>query len=426
MKKFLVTIATLAILVFGGKFVAVKILDGKLEQGLTFVTAMAAMAGYEGFRFEYRRLFIDFDGAIGFEGLRIGSLNIGFLNIERISYSHGNILNLGRLFWHLKSISQADNVQDRQSRIEEMYASDSLWRHVILRMEGIKPPSVAPEICGATYEGKWLTAPGSVQVSFESSTDDSDLAWDLQGKSPGFIDYTFSLTTPAFSRADQWMASKWPFKLALEGYDNSTISAVLAHCLKHAGNIVEDKRDISKGVGLGIELALAQAGYIVSEGARDGIAQWFTESGDLEFTGSIDIEKQAIKVSTVTLNGEVVASDDAIRPGQRVLPDTANKDSRKSDDSGTKSKGERKSDSVEKGESTSVGRSKWQIKPKSRLADYIGKKVRITTKRGDVREGILESVDPSRYQVVKRVGSGQYGGYAKIEKIMKFEVRRHH
>ena len=96
MKKIIIFVVVWALLIVGGKFAAFRVLDQKSNEAFASLHQLSIMLGMP-VKIKYRKVFIDLDGSIGFEGVRVSSRQTGYTKIDRISYSNGGLLNLTRL-----------------------------------------------------------------------------------------------------------------------------------------------------------------------------------------------------------------------------------------------------------------------------------------------------------------------------------------
>ena len=130
MKKIIIFVVVWALLIAGGRFAVLRILDQKSNEAFAMLHQLSTMLGMP-VKIKYRKVFVDLDGSIGFQGVRVRSPQTGYTKIARISYSNGNLLNLTRLLWHVRRISQAENPRERRPRSEKLFSSSTLWEQQI-------------------------------------------------------------------------------------------------------------------------------------------------------------------------------------------------------------------------------------------------------------------------------------------------------
>ena len=150
MKKIIIFVVVWALLIAGGRFAVLRILDQKSNEAFATLHQLSTMLGMP-VKIKYRKVFVDLDGSIGFQGVRVRSPQTGYIKIDRISYSNGSLLNLTRLLWHVSRISQAESATERETRTKNLFSSSALWRQQIIRSEGIVGFATGIEICGARF-----------------------------------------------------------------------------------------------------------------------------------------------------------------------------------------------------------------------------------------------------------------------------------
>jgi hypothetical protein len=173
MKKIIIFVIVWALLIVGGRFAVFRILDQKSNEAFATLHQFSTMLGMP-VKIKYRKVFVDLDGSIGFEGVRISSPQTGYTKIDRISYSNGSLLNLTRLLWHVSRISRAESATERESRSKKLFSLSALWRQQIIRSEGVVGFSSGIEICGANFTGTVLTAPVNAEFRWDANKGTSD------------------------------------------------------------------------------------------------------------------------------------------------------------------------------------------------------------------------------------------------------------
>ncbi|HAG45995.1 MAG TPA: hypothetical protein DCL19_04220, partial [Gammaproteobacteria bacterium] len=173
MKKVIIFVIVWALLIVGGRFAAFRILDQKSNEAFDSLHQFSTMLGMP-VKIKYRKVFVDLDGSIGFEGVRVSSPQTGYTKIDRISYSNGSLLNLTRLLWHVSRISQAESATERESRSKNLFSASALWRQQIIRSEGVVGFASGIEICGANFTGTVLTAPVNAEFRWDANKDSSN------------------------------------------------------------------------------------------------------------------------------------------------------------------------------------------------------------------------------------------------------------
>ena len=165
MKKIIIFVVVWALLIAGGRFAVLRILDQKSNEAFATLHQLSTMLGMP-VKIKYRKVFVDLDGSIGFQGVRVRSPQTGYTKIDRISYSNGGLLNLTRLLWHVSRISQAESATERETRTKNLFSSSALWRQQIIRSEGILGFATGIEVLPAGLKFCWWDASfaGGAQV----------------------------------------------------------------------------------------------------------------------------------------------------------------------------------------------------------------------------------------------------------------------
>ena len=420
MKKIIIFVVVWALLLVGGRFAAFRILDQKSNEAFATLHQFSTMLGMP-VKIKYRKVFVDLDGSIGFEGVRINSPQTGYTKIDRISYSNGSLLNLTRLLWHVSRISQAESATERETRTKNLFSSSALWRQQIIRTEGVVGFATGIEICGAKFMGTVLTAPVNAEFRWDANKDTSDGVVKFTAELPGLADYEFMVSAammdlPGLSSIDgvsrsSTRDSTMSFELTQVVEDLSTITAITNHCAEQRGGSPEDIRQVAiqelnesmeKQTNLDDESILQ---------VLAGLEQSWMEPGVLKITGVFDSETGGYEqFDPVTFNGTIVNTS-------RVINQV-----RSTTSAAPTSQKENVESANDKKEKPTGIQSRWVARPVAELPTYVDSKVRITSVAGNVKTGRLSKVDYGRYSVIQKIGSGEYGSYEDIEKIKKLEV----
>ena len=420
MKKIIIFVVVWVFLIVGGRFAALRILDQKSNEAFATLHQLSTMLGMP-VKIKYRKVFVDLDGSIGFQGVRVRSPQTGYTKIDRISYSNGGLLNLTRLLWHVSRISQAESATERETRTKNLFSSTGLWRQQIIRSEGVVGFATGIEMCGARFTGTVLTAPVNAEFRWDANKDTSDGVVKFTAELPGLADYEFMVSAammdlPGLSSIDgvsrsSTRDSTMSFELTQVVEDLSIITAITNHCAEQRGGSPEDIRQVAiqelnesmeKQTNLDDESILQ---------VLAGLEQSWMESGVLKITGVFDAETGGYEqFDPVTFNGTNVNTS-------RVLNQV------RSTTSGTQKRQKENVESAneKKGKSSRI-ELRWVARPVAELPMYVDNKVRITSVTGKVQSGRLAEVDEKRYLVTIRAGSGEYGSYAPIKNIGKLEV----
>jgi hypothetical protein len=420
MKKIIIFVVVWALLIVGGKFAAFRILDQKSNEAFATLHQFSTMLGMP-VKIKYQKVFVDLDGSIGFEGVRISSPQTGYTKIDRISYSNGSLLNLTRLLWHVSRISQAESATERETRTKNLFSSSALWRQQIIRSEGVVGFAGGIEICGANFTGTVLTAPVNAEFRWDANKDTSDGVVKFTAELPGLADYEFTVSAammdlPGLRSIDgvsrsSTRDSTMAFELTQVVEDLSIITAITNHCAEQRSGSPEDIRQVAiqelnesmeKQTNLDDESILQ---------VLAGLEQSWMEPGVLKITGVFDVETGGYEqFDPVTFNGDIVNKSRVINQVRSTTSQaqTSQKENVESAD-GKKKK------------PTGI-QSRWVARPVAELRTYVDSKVRVTSVTGEVHNGRLTKVDGTRYLVTIRTGSGEYGSYAPIKKIAKLEV----
>ena len=420
MKKVIIFVIVWALLIVGGRFAAFRILDQKSNEAFDSLHQLSVMLGMP-VKIKYRKVFVDLDGSIGFEGVRVSSPQTGYTKIDRISYSNGSLLNLTRLLWHVSRISQAESATEREARSKNLFSASALWRQQIIRSEGVVGFASGIEICGGNFTGTVLTAPVNAELRWDANKDSSDGVVKLTVELPGLADYEFMLSAammdlPGLSSINglnrpSTLDGSMPFEFTQVVQNLSIITAMVNHCAKQFGGSPKDARQI---VIQGLNEYMEKQTDLDDESNLQilaGLQQSWMEPGVLKITGVFDAETGGYeRFDPVTFNGTIVNTSrviNQVRSTTSAAP-TSQKENVKTADG-------------KKKRSTGI-QSRWVARPVSELRTYVDSKVRITSVTGEVHNGRLAKVDKTRYSVTKRTGSGEYGSYAPIKQIEKLEV----
>ena len=420
MKKVIIFVIVWALLIVGGRFSAFRILDQKSNEAFDSLHQFSTMLGMP-VKIKYRKVFVDLDGSIGFEGVRVSSPQTGYTKIDRISYSNGSLLNLTRLLWHVSRISQAESATERESRSKNLFSSSALWRQQIIRSEGVVGFASGIEICGANFTGTVLTAPVNAEFRWDANKDSSDVVVKLTAELPGLADYEFVVSAavtdfPGLSSINglnrpSTLDGSMPFEFTQVVQNLSIITAMVNHCAKQFGGSPKDARQI---VIQGLHEYMEKQTDLDDESNLQilaGLQQSWMEPGVLKITGVFDAKTGGYeRFDPVTFNGTIV---DTSRVINQVRSTTS--------EAQTSQKENVESADGKKQKSTGI-QSRWVARPVSELPTYVDSKVRITSVTGEVHIGRLAKVDKTRYSVTIRTGSGEYGSYAPIKQIEKLEV----
>ena len=420
MKKVIIFVIVWALLIVGGRFAAFRILDQKSNEAFDSLHQFSTMLGMP-VKIKYRKVFVDLDGSIGFEGVRVSSPQTGYTKIDRISYSNGSLLNLTRLLWHVSRISQAESATERESRSKNLFSSSALWRQQIIRSEGVVGFASGIDICGANFAGTVLTAPANAEFRWDANKDSSDGVVKLTVELPGLADYEFVVSAavtdfPGLSSINglnrpSTLDGSMPFEFTQVVQNLSIITAMVNHCAKQFGGSPKDARQI---VIQGLNEYMEKQTDLDDESNLQilaGLQQSWMEPGVLKITGVFDAETGGYeRFDPVTFNGAIVNTSRVINQVRSTTSEaqTSQKENVESAD-GKKKK------------PTGI-HSRWVARPVSELPTYVDSKVRITFVTGAVHIGRLAKVDKTRYSVTIRTASGEYGSYAPIKQIEKLEV----
>ena len=420
MKKIIIFVIVWALLIVGGRFAAFRILDQKSNEAFATLHQFSTMLGMP-VKIKYRKVFVDLDGSIGFEGVRISSPQTGYTKIDRISYSNGSLLNLTRLLWHVSRIGRAESATERESRSKKLFSSSALWRQQIIRSEGVVGFSSGIEICGANFTGTVLTAPVNAEFRWDANKDTSDGVVKFTAELPGLADYEFTVSAammdlPGLSSIDGVSRSSnrdrsMPFELTQVVEDLSIITAITNHCAEQRGGSPEDVRQIAIQ---GLNEYMEKQTDLDNESNLQvlaGLEQSWMEPGVLKISGIFDAQTGGYEqFDPVSFNGTIVNTSRVINQVGSTTSETQ-----------TSQKENVKSANGKKQKPTGI-ESRWVARPVSELRTYVDSKVRVTSVTGEVHNGRLTKVDQTRYLVTIRTGSGEYGSYAPIKKIEKLEV----
>ena len=420
MKKIIIFVIVWALLIVGGRFAVFRILDQKSNEAFATLHQFSTMLGMP-VKIKYRKVFVDLDGSIGFEGVRISSPQTGYTKIDRISYSNGSLLNLTRLLWHVSRISRAESATERESRSKKLFSLSALWRQQIIRSEGVVGFSSGIEICGANFTGTVLTAPVNAEFRWDANKDTSDGVVKFTAELPGLADYEFTVSAammdlPGLSSIDGVSRSSnrdrsMPFELTQVVEDLSIITAITNHCAEQRGGSPEDVRQIAIQ---GLNEYMEKQTDLDNESNLQvlaGLEQSWMEPGVLKISGIFDAQTGGYEqFDPVSFNGTIVNTSRVINQVGSTTSETQ-----------TSQKENVKSANGKKQKPTVI-ESRWVARPVSELRTYVDSKVRVTSVTGEVHNGRLTKVDQTRYLVTIRTGSGEYGSYAPIKKIEKLEV----
>ena len=420
MKKVIIFVIVWALLIVGGRFAAFRILDQKSNEAFDSLHQFSTMLGMP-VKIKYRKVFVDLDGSIGFEGVRVRSPQTGYIKIDRVSYSNGSLLNLTRLLWHVSRISQAQNAAEREVSVNKMFSSPTLWTEQIIRIENVVSFTSGMAICGANFTAAELAAPGNIQFRWTMNKKTPNVMVKLTAELPGLADYEFVVSAavtdfPGLSSINglnrpSTLDGSMPFEFTQVVQNLSIITAMVNHCAKQFGGSPKDARQI---VIQGLNEYMEKQTDLDDESNLQilaGLQQSWMEPGVLKITGVFDAKTGGYeRFDPVTFNGAIVNTSRVINQVRSTTSEaqTSQKENVESAD-GKKQK------------STGM-QSRWVARPVSELPTYVDSKVRITSVTGKVHIGRLAKVDKTRYSVTIRTGSGEYGSYAPIKQIEKLEV----
>ena len=420
MKKVIIFVIVWALLIVGGRFAAFRILDQKSNEAFDSLHQFSTMLGMP-VKVKYRKVFVDLDGSIGFEDVRVRSPQTGYIKIDRVSYSNGSLLNLTRLLWHVSRISQAQNAAEREVSVNKMFSSPTLWTEQIIRIENVVSFTSGMAICGANFTAAKLAAPGNIQFRWTMNKKTPNVMVKLTVELPGLADYEFVVSGavtdfPGLSSINglnrpSTLDGSMPFEFTQVVQNLSIITAMVNHCAKQFGGSPEDARQI---VIQGLNESMEKQTNLDDESILQvlaGLEQSWMEPGVLKITGVFDVKTGGYeRFDPVTFNGAIVNTSRVINQVRSTTSEaqTSQKENVESAD-GKKQK------------STGI-QSRWVARPVSELPTYVDNKVRITSVTGKVHIGRLGKVDKTRYSVTIRTGSGEYGSYAPIKQIEKLEV----
>ena len=408
MKKIIIFVVVWALLIVGGRIAVFRILDQKATEAFDSLHQFSTMLGMP-VKITYGKVFVDLDGSIGFKGVRLRSPQTGYTKIARISYSNGNLLNLTRLLWHVRRISQAENPRERRARSEKLFSSSTLWAQQIIRIEGIDAINREIPICDADFRGQLLTGPANIEVRWAMTKDSPNVRVKLAAQLPGLADYEFMVSTPMMDFISGTAPSP-TYDRSIRFEFNGGIKlppALVTHCAEQYGGSFEDAV-LFESMGV-----FKERGKTLSEPEIQmiaGIVRALTEPGVLNIKGVANLELDEYEDISVTFNGATVNSSAVINHIRRVAPETeANlKESTQSE--------------AGKMQISTGSRTRWVTQPVAGLSTYVGRKVRITSVAGEVKTGRLSKVKNARYSVIQKIGSGEYGSYEVVENIKRLEV----
>ena len=420
MKKIIIFVVVWALLIVGGKFVAFRILDKKSNEAFASLHQLSSMLGMP-MKIKYRKVFIDLDGSIGFEGVRVSSPQTGYTKIDRISYSNGSLFNLTKLLWHVSRISQAESATEREARLKNLFSSSTLWRQQSIQIKDVVAFASGIEICGAHFAGTVLTGPANVGFRWDMNKDYSDGVVKFTAKLPGLADYELMVSgammdLPGFSSINgtgrsSTLDGSMSFDFTQVVQNLSINTAMMNHCAEQSGSSPEDaRRVVLQGLN---EYMEKQSGLDDESNLQllAGLQQSWIEPGVLKIGGVFNTETgEYERFDPVTFNGTVV---DTSRVINQVTPTRLETPTSQKENVGTADGKKKKSTGTQ---------WRWVARPVSDLRIYINRKVRITSAAGKVKIGRLSKVDGARYSVMQRIGSGEYGSYSPIAKIKKLEL----
>ena len=408
MKKIIIFVVVWALLIVGGRIAVFRILDQKSTEAFDSLHQFSTMLGMP-VKITYGKVFVDLDGSIGLKDVRVRSPQTGYTKIARISYSNGNLLNLTRLLWHVRRISQAENPRERRPRSEKLFSSSTLWEQQIIRIEGIDAINREIPICDADFKGQLLTGPANIEGRWAMTKDSPNVQVKLAAQLPGLADYEFMVFTPMMDFI-RGMAPSPTYDKSIRFEFNGGIKlppALVTHCAEQYGGSFEDAV-LFESMGV-----FKERGKTLSEPEIQmiaGIVRALTEPGVLNIKGVANLELDEYEDISVTFNGATVNSSAVINHIRRVAPETeANlKESTQSE--------------AGKMQVSTASRARWVTQSVADLPSYVGRKVRITSVAGEVKTGRLSKVKNARYSVIQKIGSGEYGSYEVVENIKRLEV----
>ena len=420
MKKVIIFVIVWALLIVGGRFAAFRILDQKSNEAFDSLHQLSVMLGMP-VKVKYRKVFVDLDGSIGFEDVRVRSPQTGYIKIDRVSYSNGSLLNLTRLLWHVSRISQAQNAAEREVSVNKMFSSPTLWTEQIIRIENVVSFTSGMAICGANFTAAELAAPGNIQFRWTMNKKTPNVMVKLTVELPGLADYEFVVSGavtdfPGLSSINglnrpSTLDGSMPFEFTQVVQNLSIITAMVNHCAKQFGGSPEDARQI---VIQGLNESMEKQTNLDDESILQvlaGLEQSWMEPGVLKITGVFDVKTGGYeRFDPVTFNGAIVNTSRVINQVRSTTSEAQ-----------TSQKENVESANDKKEKPTGI-QSRWVSRPVAELSKYVDSKVRITSVTGKVQSGRLAEVDETRYLVTTRTGSGEYGSYALIKKIGKLEV----
>ena len=408
MKKIIIFVVVWALLIVGGRIAVFRVLDQKSTEAFDSLHQFSTMLGMP-VKITYGKVFVDLDGSIGLKDVRVRSPQTGYTKIARISYSNGNLLNLTRLLWHVRRISQAENPRERRARSEKLFSSSTLWAQQIIRIEGIDAINREIPICDADFKGQLLTGPANIEGRWAMTKDSPNVQVKLAAQLPGLADYEFMVFTPMMDFI-RGMAPSPTYDKSIRFEFNGGIKlppALVTHCAEQYGGSFEDAV-LFESMGV-----FKERGKTLSEPEIQmiaGIVRALTEPGVLNIKGVANLELDEYEDISVTFNGATVNSSAVINHIRRVAPETeANlKESTQSE--------------AGKMQVSTASRARWVTQSVADLPSYVGRKVRITSVAGEVKTGRLSKVKNARYSVIQKIGSGEYGSYEVVENIKRLEV----
>ena len=408
MKKIIIFVVVWALLIVGGRIAVFRILDQKSTEAFDSLHQFSTTLGMP-VKITYGKVFVDLDGSIGFKGVRLRSPQTGYTKIARISYSNGNLLNLTRLLWHVRRISQAENPRERRARSEKLFSSSTLWAQQIIRIEGIDAINREIPICDADFRGQLLTGPANIEVRWAMPKDSPNVRVKLAAQLPGLADYEFMVSTPMMDFI-RGMVPSPTYDRSIRFEFNGGIKlppALVTHCAEQYGGSFEDAV-LFESMGV-----FKERGKTLSEPEIQmiaGIVRALTEPGVLNIKGVANLELDEYEDISVTFNGATVNSSAVINHIRRGAPETeANLKKSTQSEAG-------------KMQISTVSRARWVTQPVAGLSTYVGRKVRITSVAGEVKTCRLSKFKNARYSVIQKIGSGEYGSYEVVENIKRLEV----
>jgi hypothetical protein len=427
-KKLSTTVVISAIIVtiviLGGKFFLSQTLNRNLSAAISNFSLDET--------FLYDKLFLSFDGTIGLESVWISPEAFPFirLEIEHLSFSNGNLLNMVRLLWYgrravkdLKSFyefgqdmnSDFDQAGRFFEKIEKSYGKfelQALGAYQLLRAQQISLDMGPVEICGAKYYKSLMAGPADLWFSWGKDKDkDGQLITEGEARLPGLANYRWNGqgATIEYSSNDELMRQLTGMKIKTFGdrggnSDNSWVMAItevsqmsnglndalLSHCAKH---LDVPKAQVPDVLIAKLDEISQLYGLFWSDKTMAVFRRVLSEPGTLTYRETLS------GVTTLKFNDEVVQGE-LYREGKpRVAKQRTNPE-----------------------KTVTIAAGKFVETPIAELKLHLGKKVRVKSKNGKILEGRLKKVERTQYEVTRRYSTGEVGVFSPITNIAVLEV----